>query len=80
MTTTAENILNQALTLDDSERAQLAERLWESVEPAPADLTDEQKAMLDRRWEEITSGKVECRPFKETISELRQKLHARHNA
>jgi putative addiction module component (TIGR02574 family) len=73
MTTTAENILNQALTLDDSERAQLAERLWESVEPAPTDLTDEQKAMLDRRWEEITSGEVECRPVKDLIAEMRQK-------
>jgi putative addiction module component (TIGR02574 family) len=73
MTTTAENILNQALTLDDSERAQLAERLWQSVEPAPTDLTDEQKAMLDRRWEEITSGKVQTQDGFEVLAKLRAK-------
>ena len=73
MTATTEQILNQALTLDEHERVELAERLWDSVEPQHRedDLSDEQKATLDRRWEEIESGKVKCRPVKEVISELR---------
>jgi len=82
MTATAERILAQAMSLNESERVELAERLWESLEQRSSgdDLTDDQKKMLERRWEEITSGKVECRPFKEVIDDLREKLHARHGA
>jgi putative addiction module component (TIGR02574 family) len=74
MTAIADEILNRALALDEEERVKIAERLWDSVESAgTVDLTDEQKATLDRRWEEIESGKVKCRPVKEVISELRAK-------
>ncbi len=81
MTTTAENILNQALARDERERVELAERLWGSVEPSgDDDLTDEQKAMLDQRWEEIESGKVKCRPLDEVLAEMTEKLHAGRSA
>jgi putative addiction module component (TIGR02574 family) len=82
MTATSEQILTQALALDERERVELAERLWESVESAPHedDLTDEQKAMLDRRWEEIESGKVKCRPFDDVLVELTEKLHSSRGA
>ncbi len=74
----AEHLLNQALNLPEEDRAEFAERLWHSVpgwdgQSSESELTDEQKAMLDRRWEEIVSGKVECRPIKEVISEMRVK-------
>jgi len=82
MTATAEQILAQAMNLNESERVALAERLWESVEShrSDDDFTDEQKATLDRRWEEIVTGKVKCRPFKDTIEDLRRELHERHGA
>jgi putative addiction module component (TIGR02574 family) len=75
MTATTEQILNQALALDDSERAELTERLWESIEPQrPADdLSDAQKSMLDQRWEDIVSGKVKCLSHEEVMTKLKAK-------
>ena len=73
MTANAEQVLSQALALDEEDRVRIAERLWESVESADDQLTDEQKSTLDRRWEEIASGNVKCRPVKEVIAEMRAK-------
>lgn len=62
-----------ALLLNPDERAELAERLWASVEgsdsPDPV-----WEAEIKRRMQEVDSGAVQCRPWDEVMTELR----ARH--
>ncbi len=76
MSTTAESLLPTLLSLPEEDRLEIAERLQESVyehEEAP-DISDEMKATLDRRWEEIESGKVTCIPHEQVM----EKLHAKY--
>jgi len=72
MTAMAESLLNQALQLSERDRSELVDQLAESIAPEP-ELSDEEKSTLDRRWEEIVSGKVKCRDAFEVIDELRAK-------
>jgi putative addiction module component (TIGR02574 family) len=62
----------EALRLTPDERAELAERLWASVEgsdsPDPA-----WEAEIKRRMQEVDSGAVQCRPWDEVMTELRVK-------
>ncbi|MFG6442795.1 addiction module protein [Roseateles sp. LKC17W] len=62
----------EALRLNPDERAELAERLWASVEgsdsPDPA-----WEAEIKRRMQEVDSGAVHCRPWDEVMTELRAK-------
>lgn len=50
-----DTLLSDALALSPADRMELMERLWESLasDPAAFPLTDEQKAELDRRVEEM---------------------------
>ena len=48
----------------------------DNIEPVVSEpLSDEMKATLDRRWEEIESGKVKCRDAFDVLAEVR----ARYN-
>ena len=62
----------EALRLNPDERAELAERLWASVEgsdsPDPA-----WEAEIGRRMQEVDSGAVQCRPWDDVMAELRAK-------
>ncbi|MBL9117250.1 MAG: addiction module protein [Verrucomicrobiaceae bacterium] len=73
MTATAESLLHQALKLSEQDRSELVDQLAESIEPE-ADLSDEEKSTLDRRWDEIVSGKVKCRDAFEVIAEIEARL------
>ena len=79
---TAEALFTQALTLSEDERLTLIHRLENSLYPSQPDsdestapLTAQEKETLDRRWEEIVSGKVKCRDAFEVLAEIR----ARHD-
>ncbi|MEN3942881.1 addiction module protein [Prosthecobacter sp. SYSU 5D2] len=75
MTAAAESILSTLLTLPEEDRLEIAERLQDSFSglPADEDLTDDMKATLDRRWEEIESGSVRCIPHSEVMASMRAK-------
>ncbi|TDU63204.1 putative addiction module component (TIGR02574 family) [Prosthecobacter fusiformis] len=62
MTAAAESLMGTLLTLPEEDRLEIAERLQDSFSGVPADevLTDDMKATLDRRWDEIVSGRVQC--------------------
>lgn len=77
MTATAEALLSDLLTLPEEDRLEIAERLQDSVQAGHEDngLEDGMKATLDRRWEEIVSGKVQCRDAFEVLAEMRAKYH-----
>lgn len=84
MSTTAESLLPTLLSLSEEDRLMLADRLQKSVfDRAPDagtdqadDLSDEMKTTLDRRWEEIITGKVQTRDAFEVLAELRAKYNA----
>jgi hypothetical protein len=78
MSTAAANIFQQAALLSEVECEELYEKLGNHLGRAHASeepLTSDMQATLDRRWEEITSGKVQCRDAFEALAELR----AKHN-
>lgn len=77
MSTTAVDLIEaQAMKLTASERAELAERLWLSVQAdAGADegLDPVWEAEIARRMQQVDSGEVVCRPWGEVVEALRAK-------
>jgi putative addiction module component (TIGR02574 family) len=70
----AVNPLSDLLKLPADDRAQIAIALWESLSEtqrdAAFDLTDDQRAELDRRWAEHVRNPAGAIPW----SEVRRKL------
>ena len=70
----ASSPLSQLLKLPAVDRAELAIALWESLSDSDREgafeLTDEQRAELDRRWAEHTENPGSAIPW----SEVRRKL------
>ena len=77
MSSAAAAILEQVSHLTDAEcelvYRGLGERLYGYAEAPDEPLSNEMKGTLDRRWEEIVSGKVKCIPHDEVMSDLRAK-------
>ena len=60
----AESVLRKALELTESERAEIAGRLLESIEPEPdAEVEVAWAAEIDRRVRSIDAGEVELIPW-----------------
>ena len=75
MTQAVQDIAHRALELTPSERAQLAHRLIESLdldhdEDAEARWVEE----IERRREDIETGRVVCKPIGEALRNTREKL------
>lgn len=79
MSTAVESIVTQAMQLSEEERGEIVDLLAGSLQPAD-ELSDEMKATLDRRWEEIESGKVKCRDAFEALDEIEARLHEKVGA
>ncbi|MCB9763898.1 MAG: addiction module protein [Alphaproteobacteria bacterium] len=75
----AEAILKEAMTLSEAERAELAHRLFDSLEPEPApnEVEEAWASEVASRVEEIRRGEVETVPWREAIEESRAFLRAR---
>jgi putative addiction module component (TIGR02574 family) len=71
-TTSLEAVEAEAMKLSPRERADLADRLWMSVE-ADEDHDAAWDAEIRRRMAEVDSGAVTCRPWSEAMQELRLK-------
>jgi putative addiction module component (TIGR02574 family) len=67
--------------LSAAERIQLAQDLWDSLEPADIDaelpLTDEQKAELDRRLADLEQHPEASIPWEQVRAELEAELQER---
>ena len=75
MSEAAEKLKTALLELPVAERLEIADFLYESV-PPPGGLvegTPEFDAMLQRRLEEMESGKVKSVPAEEVLERLRKK-------
>ena len=67
-----QEIREEALKLPPEDREHLAQELWASVDEEPED--EELKAVLDRRWDEMVSGKVETLSLAEVMQETRKRI------
>jgi putative addiction module component (TIGR02574 family) len=78
VTKKAESILQQALVLDESERAEIAGALLESLEP-PADAEVERawREEVRRRLEAADTGSAELIPWEEVRDQLFARLNDR---
>ena len=64
-------LFREAMELEDSDRATLAGLLIESLEgPQDTDVESAWAAEVERRWQEIQSGKVQTIPWDEVKARL----------
>jgi putative addiction module component (TIGR02574 family) len=70
----ARKLLDEALALSEDEREILALQLLESLGPRDAGWEEAWGAEIERRLEEVRSGKVELRSWDEVHAELRARL------
>jgi len=73
MSLTYKEIVSEALKLQPQERADLADRLWVSVD-TPEAVAAAWDAEIERRVAQLDAGEVETIPFEQVIAELRAKL------
>ena len=73
MSLTYDQIAAEAMQLSAEERADLADKLWMSVD-TPEAVAAAWDAEIERRIAQIDSGEVETIPFEEVMAELRAKL------
>jgi putative addiction module component (TIGR02574 family) len=75
MSPKAESIMKEALELPREARAQIAERLLESIDfEEPFELSDEWRAELVRRGREIDEGTAELIPADRVLKEATKRL------
>jgi putative addiction module component (TIGR02574 family) len=73
MSLTYNELVSAAMKLPPRERADLADRLWVSVD-APEAVAAAWDAEITRRIAQVDAGKVELVPVEQVIAELRAKL------
>ncbi|MFM8471063.1 MAG: addiction module protein [Limisphaerales bacterium] len=76
MATTVQQVLEEALMLSDDSRVALAERLIESVAPAPQ-VVAAQMEVVRRRIADLESGRVQPVPGPEGLNRVRETLQKR---
>lgn len=75
MSDPARQLESEALKLPAKDRARLAERLIASLDPEPEEGAEEAWAReIERRVEELWTGKVRTRPAEDVLREIRSKL------
>lgn len=74
-----DTLFAEALTLPDDSRLQLVERLIPTIQSEPS-LETEQVQEVQRRMEEVRSGRVETIPGEQVFCEIEQALAARRMA
>lgn len=77
MTQAAEKVLSEAMKLSDAERAQIAGKLLETLDPPGQDLSEAEHAALweaeiARRIEDLDSGQVKTVAWEDVRSWLRE--------
>ena len=73
MSRSYDEIVSEAMELPPQERADLADRLWISVD-TPEAVAAAWDAEIARRIAQLDAGEIEALPFEQVIAELREKL------
>jgi putative addiction module component (TIGR02574 family) len=69
-----QNIFDAAMELPEQQRAELAERLWESLDGgSQAQIADAWAVELRRRWDAVESGDAQLTDGASAMSEMRRK-------
>ena len=76
MATSTKELYEQALTLDENDRAALANLILESLEASDPDAEQAWSEEIKRRVAELDSGAVQTIPWSEVRSNLAAKLDA----
>ena len=72
MTQTAEKLLDQAMSLNDAERAELAARLIETLDAASdSDYVTAWQAEIEQRLGQLDAGKAQPIPWEEARRQIR---------
>ena len=86
---TIDSLLTQAKTLSDADRAELANRLFDTLPPLPEppqvwDSEEEAEAAwqaeLQCRLDEVANGTADCIPWDQALAELREALSQKHRS
>lgn len=64
-------LLDEALKLNDADRAELANAIWNTVDPEAVPVPDEVAALIDQRVADLEAHPMQGRPVEEFIAELR---------
>jgi len=72
MTATYDTVLQDALSLSLEERSRIATRLIESVDDDDIELSPAWQAEIERRIEDVRSGKSRRIPHEEVMAEMRE--------
>jgi putative addiction module component (TIGR02574 family) len=75
METHAENLLDSALNLPASERAQLAASLLQSLDSTDSELDAAWAAEIERRVREIDEGQVTLIPWEQVVQSMHERLN-----
>lgn len=64
-------LLEQALKLNDADRAELANAIWNTVDPDAVPVAPEVAALIDQRVADVETHPMQGRPVEDFIEELR---------
>lgn len=82
---TVESLLTQAKSLSDADRAELANRLFDTLPPETAQVSESDEAAdaawqeeLNRRLDDVANGTADCIPWDQAFGEIREALRRKH--
>ena len=67
-------LISRVKTLSPAERLELIGAVWETLSPADAPVTAEEKALLDARLADLDSSPEDQSPWSEVEARLRRQL------
>jgi len=67
-------LLSQAKRLDVSDRVELINELWDSIDSEDLPVTPETAALIDERLREADAAPLQGQPWEEVEAELRARL------
>ncbi|MBK9214792.1 MAG: addiction module protein [Chloracidobacterium sp.] len=75
MTAQTMDIMDRAEMLPIDLKLELVDRLLESVSPSQKEIDERWKIEIERRVEEVRSGKVKTIPGEEVFARIRERYH-----
>lgn len=67
-------LLSRVKTMSPADRLELIRAVWETLTPADAPVTDEEKALLDTRLSDLENNPEDQSPWSEVQARLRHQL------
>ncbi|MGB5098037.1 MAG: addiction module protein [Porticoccaceae bacterium] len=68
------SLISRVITLSPAERLELISAVWETLSPADAPVTEEEKTLLDARLADFDNSPEDQSPWSEVQARLRRQL------